>query len=483
MAERPIDSVYVSYSWGAEEETRLVDKLEEACRKRGIELKRDKKQIDYGDSIRAYMDELGGGHHVILVLSDAYFKSEYCMYELKAIYDKKDFRKRVYPVVLKGTRFHKARERVPYLRYWETEITALKEELATVDRTYTSKSNEDLDAYADFRRLMDELQAILADMNSLTADVHVNTDFEALLNRLIPPAAEPPPVSRPKRNRVPDSRFQSKIRDEIRRVLAKSKPLSDALQAEVPKLGESASKDIAESLCACEFDDAVDHLLRPATEASLSSLDFQRPEFTDTWEVAKTVLCWLSLLAVSDERIEELEKRESSGSDFSFEIIVNTPLGVEIVSSRYRQIAPKLHMEKGKADVLGAQAIHASGLDPSWNDDYALEQLLLTIWDSVFVTDIRKTLSPGDISSLNSALARREKYKTDHYYIPVSVDLQGRLCRPDFYDKLVAKLPAITVIYVKSSGGAPALRIADEYDFRTIIGEFLRIPDHLSKRT
>ena len=60
------NSVYVSYSWGAEEETRLVDKLEEACTERGIELQRDKKRIGYCESIRAYMDELGAGRHVVL---------------------------------------------------------------------------------------------------------------------------------------------------------------------------------------------------------------------------------------------------------------------------------------------------------------------------------------------------------------------------------------------------------------------------------
>jgi hypothetical protein len=51
------DSVYVSYSWKVEEQNLVVDKLEQACQKRGIELQRDKKRIGYGGSIRAYMDE------------------------------------------------------------------------------------------------------------------------------------------------------------------------------------------------------------------------------------------------------------------------------------------------------------------------------------------------------------------------------------------------------------------------------------------
>lgn len=177
--------VYVSYSWGVEEQTRLVEKLEITCQKRGIELKRDKNHIGYGDSIRAYMDHLAASGHIILVLSEAYFKSEYCMYELKEIYENRDFRKRVYPIVLEGTSFHRPIERIPYLRYWEAEKAKLQTEIETLkDPTYTINLRKSLDDYAEFRRLLDQLQAILADMNTLTEGIHVETDFEALLGRI-----------------------------------------------------------------------------------------------------------------------------------------------------------------------------------------------------------------------------------------------------------------------------------------------------------
>jgi hypothetical protein len=401
------------------------------------------------------------------------------MYELREIYKNKDFRKRVYPVVLKGTRFHKPIDRIGYLEYWEAETSKLKSELEKVDRTYTRNLNEALDAYADFRRLMDELQAVLADMNSLTQDVHVGTDFEALLNRLMPPEE----TEREQRNRIPDKLFRSQITEEIRGVLAKSKTLNDALQAQSLKAGLSGANDPAGTLCTSKLESALDDLLRPATIASLTGLDAHRQEFMETWSAAKTVLGWLSLLAVSDERIEEFEESASFGGDFTLEIVVSTSLGVEIVSSRFRQITPNFWADPGKADVYGRQVIHAPTTDASWNDDYALEQISLAIWTSVFPEDSRAKLSESDTKKLNSALKYREKHKTHHHYIPVSLDEQGRLCRRDFYEKLIAKIPATTVIYFKPSGGKPALRIADEYDFMTIIREFLDIPGQLSKRT
>jgi len=112
------------------------------------------------------------------------------MYELREIYKCRDFRSRVYPIVLAGTPFQRPIDRIPYLSYWETTAANLEAELARVGRTYTRNLGEALDAYADFRRLMDELQAILADMNVLTEDVHVDTDFDALLKGLMPALRE-----------------------------------------------------------------------------------------------------------------------------------------------------------------------------------------------------------------------------------------------------------------------------------------------------
>jgi tetratricopeptide (TPR) repeat protein len=180
-------SVYVSYAWKEEEQNRLVDKLEQACAARGIKLRRDKNQIGYGNSIRQFMDQLGAGRHVVLVLSDAYFKSEYCMYELRQIYEHGDLRKRIHPVVLSGTRFHKSPDRLPYFEYWEKEIADLQAKLAKLsDPKNTLKVREELDRYAEFRRLLDKWLSDLADINTKTEDVHVATDFAALLDRIVP---------------------------------------------------------------------------------------------------------------------------------------------------------------------------------------------------------------------------------------------------------------------------------------------------------
>ncbi|HND80362.1 MAG TPA: toll/interleukin-1 receptor domain-containing protein [Accumulibacter sp.] len=162
-------SVYVSYAWKEEEQNRLVDKLEQACPARGITLQRDKRRIGYGDSIHQFMNEIGAAGHVVLVLSEAYFTSDYCMYELRRIYEKGDFGKRVSPIVLKGARFHKPIDRIRYLTHWEKEIADLEKALAGLaDPKNTQHIRSDLDGYAECLRLLDKLLDLLADMNTLT---------------------------------------------------------------------------------------------------------------------------------------------------------------------------------------------------------------------------------------------------------------------------------------------------------------------------
>lgn len=177
--------VYASYAWKVEEQTQILDKLTTVCQSHNIRILRDKDEIGYRESIQAYMSQLVASDAIILVLSDAYFKSQYCMYELCEIYKRKDFLKRVYPIVIDGTRFHKANERIPYIRHWEQEVAELNDGLKSI-RTgnMSAASLAEIKEYEDFARMIDNLLVALGDMSALTQDVHVNSDFQELIKKL-----------------------------------------------------------------------------------------------------------------------------------------------------------------------------------------------------------------------------------------------------------------------------------------------------------
>ena len=87
------------------------------------------------------MKRIGLADHVIVVLSEKYMRSPYCMTELHSIYqrslgEKEDFLRRIIPLRLVDARFGTWRDRVAFAEYWEAEFKAMEEkfrQLGTAD--------------------------------------------------------------------------------------------------------------------------------------------------------------------------------------------------------------------------------------------------------------------------------------------------------------------------------------------------------------
>ncbi len=474
------NDVYVSYAWKDEAQRGVVDKLEAAFEKRGVNLKRDRNEIDYGKSIRAYMDQLGASRHVVLILSDTYFKSDYCMYEIREIHKNGKLSERVSPVVLKDNRFDDAQIQLSYRDFWDEQAKSLQARLSSGNLAHTEQLILRLNTYGEFSRSIVNWLVILADMNTLTEDIHVDSDFEALLDRIgLSSSKGSAPPNR--RNRQPDSQFRREIIAEVRNELAQCSALSEALQRIATGAGIACASGLAEALCDTEYSIAVDELLRPATIKVLKGEGSDKPESSSAWGAAKSVLLSLSQLAVLEECVAELEQNESSPGDLSFSIAVTTPFGVEMVSSRFQQVTPRVNIDAGKPDPYGAEAILDPAFEVGWDDDAALESLLREIWKVVFPEGKMFSQSEVELKKLNAALKQRIRAKSHHHYLPVSMDLQSALTRPEFYKKLMAKLSDLTVVYFDTPNGAAALSV-DEYDFMTIFREFFNIPSLTGKR-
>jgi internalin A len=132
--------VYVSYAWGdnssqnARRRTEVVDRLCQRLAQEGWNLLRDRDVMRPGELISGFMKRIGRADHVIVVLSDKYLHSTYCMTELYSIYqrsvgEKEDFLRRIIPLTLDDARFGTWRDRLRYTEYWETEFQAMEQHL------------------------------------------------------------------------------------------------------------------------------------------------------------------------------------------------------------------------------------------------------------------------------------------------------------------------------------------------------------------
>jgi internalin A len=136
--------VFISYAWGdsgpqGRERAEVVDRLCSQVRGWGYELVRDQDHLRWGELISDFMKLLSSGDRVIVVLSEKYLRSVYCMTELYGIWvqsrnEKQDFLRRIVPVTLADARVGSIRDRVGHARYWKGEVEALKDCVAEMSR-------------------------------------------------------------------------------------------------------------------------------------------------------------------------------------------------------------------------------------------------------------------------------------------------------------------------------------------------------------
>ncbi len=142
--------VFVSYSWGVERDTGIVDELGVHCQQRNIQLIRDRETMQHGDLIRNFMDNLSGGEHVITVFSEAYFKSKWCMYELLKTYQKGDFAQRTHAIIADDCDLQDENFRFKLSDFWREKYRMLDSMLNERDRTDFIEEQKQLELYRDF---------------------------------------------------------------------------------------------------------------------------------------------------------------------------------------------------------------------------------------------------------------------------------------------------------------------------------------------
>ena len=90
----------------------------------------------------------------------------------------------VYPVVMPDAGIFDALTRIQYFEYWENKGAELEAKVKKIGQAHLEGIREDLDLLEDIRNTIGRLMSVLADMNTLTPEMHRGTDFEQLYRQL-----------------------------------------------------------------------------------------------------------------------------------------------------------------------------------------------------------------------------------------------------------------------------------------------------------
>jgi hypothetical protein len=183
-APATIQEIFLSYSWGGQSEA-IANELDQAFEARGVTIVRDKRSLGFRGRIREFMQRMGQGKCVILIIGERYLKSENCLFELLEVAKHGEFSDRVFPIVLEDAAIYKPIQRLGYVRYWEKQIKELDDAMRTVSAANLDGFREDIDLYSEIRAHLPRLSDILRDMNALTPEIHQASDFSVLFEAVM----------------------------------------------------------------------------------------------------------------------------------------------------------------------------------------------------------------------------------------------------------------------------------------------------------
>lgn len=180
------EGVYISYNWEGHS-SHIVDFLCFVFENKGIPYLRDKKDCNYLDNIKEFMNAIRAGKTVIVVFSRPYLKSKNCMYELAGIMKDPCFKDRILPVVVDDT-IRESQFYVDLVKYWKEEknkqedivkqLLEIDEEMAEPQQT---KLNEIKDVYALLKGITEYIDWVNAEnLNAMCA-----TRFKTIIDKIV----------------------------------------------------------------------------------------------------------------------------------------------------------------------------------------------------------------------------------------------------------------------------------------------------------
>jgi hypothetical protein len=180
-------TVYFSYAWRDDREMGrsredIVDRLYDSLNADGYDVRRDKMNLGYKGLISQFMAEIGRGACVVVVISDKYLHSPYCMWELLQIYRNLQFHERICPIVLADAKIHSMDGRSEYVDFWQKEKKRVDSRVKKlgIEALSTEGTLREAEKVREISHTVDKLLTFVADMNTLNPDLLAANNFETL---------------------------------------------------------------------------------------------------------------------------------------------------------------------------------------------------------------------------------------------------------------------------------------------------------------
>ncbi len=134
-------TVFISYNWGNDN---IADEIEERLSPYA-DVKRDKKTLSAWGNLKVFMSSIRDQDFAVLIISDAYLKSEACMYEVVELMKEKHLDERVmYVVTDDACKIYDTAKQLEIIGCWENKEKELNEQLKNHNLALVTAQAEEL---------------------------------------------------------------------------------------------------------------------------------------------------------------------------------------------------------------------------------------------------------------------------------------------------------------------------------------------------
>jgi hypothetical protein len=163
--------IFLSYS---HRDSILADDIDIKFRDAGYELTRDIRDIGYKQSIREFMKKIRNSDYAIMLLTENYFKSSNCMFELLEFLKETNYPERIIPLIKKSSNIITDDGIIEYIQYWENEKKKLQKKMKQINYASLGKLSEKLKHYVNICNSIAKIGDELMQKNNIVFEENMN---------------------------------------------------------------------------------------------------------------------------------------------------------------------------------------------------------------------------------------------------------------------------------------------------------------------
>ncbi|MCP4118943.1 MAG: TIR domain-containing protein [Desulfobacteraceae bacterium] len=464
---------FLSYS---SKDVHLADKIDSLFKSRKIPLLRYIREVHYWDNFVKYMNRIRECDFVITLISDSFFRSEYCMYEVTQLIRDGNYQGRFLPVMVNGTKINEPEEQGEVIKYWEDRYTSLTKgiEGASPDSTIPVAKRQKL--YNRFKSEVGDFMEYVFQTKYPTISGEGDDNLEALLDK----------IGSSIKKAEDREKITVKVREQVRKLLdgKTMKPLRDALIRQLTEedfINYENNPVLEHALVDINVSDAVVVLDMAIVDCFqvLETNGSKKEEIQPIWNRSVEILGWLMLLSVDYDCDHLSARAQGTSSGVNLEFPVVTEAGIEIFFSGYMGVPAKLSVNGRKNKIYGKNRVCCPRIETGWEEEDFVQSIKLDLWKKI--SKVQDDDAPGFIDknktkTLNTRIKIQNKKKKNIYITVSGDDLANPLRRKEMYEVLKRELPALhtLIITVGSDGDKDTVFIVSEPELEGCLLEFFQ---------